>query len=50
MRFVVRISGLLGSPMVTDSIRGRWMSYLQQMDSGLASEVVQPWHYGLRND
>ena len=39
MRFVARIAGLLGSPMVNDGIRGRWMSYLQQMDAGLASQA-----------
>ena len=39
MRFVIRIAGLLGSPMVNDGIRGRWMSYLQQMDTNLANQV-----------
>lgn len=39
-RFVKRLSGLLSSPMVTDGIVARWMSYLQQMDSSLASQVI----------
>ena len=39
MRFVMRIAGLLGSPMVTDGIRARWMSYLVQMDAGLATKA-----------
>ncbi|BDA45347.1 Catalase isozyme C [Coccomyxa sp. Obi] len=38
-RFVQRVSGLLSAPSVTNGITSRWMSYLQQMDSNLASQV-----------
>ncbi len=44
MRFVTRIAGLLGSPMVTDGIRARWMTYLVQMDAGLAAKACTPLH------
>ncbi|CAL8471049.1 g10591 [Coccomyxa elongata] len=38
-RFVERVSGLLSAPSVTNGIVSRWMSYLQLMDSNLASQV-----------
>lgn len=38
-RFVMRLSKLLSAPSVTNGIVSRWMSYLQQMDSNLASQV-----------
>ncbi|CAK0787977.1 hypothetical protein CVIRNUC_011199 [Coccomyxa viridis] len=38
-RFVTRIAGLLADPMNTAGITSRWMSYLRQVDAGLANQV-----------
>ena len=38
-RFIGRLTGLLTAAKVNKGIQGRWMSYLQQMDSGLAAKV-----------
>jgi len=33
------LTGLLTAPKVNKGIQGRWLSYLQQMDGGLAAKV-----------
>ena len=37
---MTRIAGLLADPMNTAGITSRWMSYLRQVDAGLAAQVL----------
>jgi len=41
-RYVARVTGLLIAPKVNAGIQGRWLSYLQQMDGGLAAKARRP--------
>ncbi len=41
-RYVARVTGLLTAPKVNAGIQGRWLSYLQQMDGGLAAKARRP--------